>query len=180
MKVLNAAQLKAWDQFTIRNEPIDPIDLMERAAKQCVAWLQQHAPLANPLSIFCGKGNNGGDGLAIARLLAEIGIPAEVYILELGRIGTPEFQTNLERLRSLPVPLHYIQSDAQFPTLAQEAVVIDALYGFGLDRPLDGLSAALVHHLNLSSAFIISIDLPSGLFPIKRRLATRLCRRRTR
>jgi NAD(P)H-hydrate epimerase len=63
--------------------------------------------------------------------------------------------------------LHYIQSDAQFPTLAQEAVVIDALYGFGLDRPLDGLSAALVHHLNLSSAFIISIDLPSGLFPDK-------------
>jgi NAD(P)H-hydrate epimerase len=167
LKVLNAAQLKAWDQYTIQNEPVAPIDLMERAAQQCVTWLQQHVSASAPFYIFCGKGNNGGDGLAIARLLAGNGIPSEVYILELGRIGTPEFQKNLEELRSLPVPLHYIQSGDQFPALTAAAVVIDALYGFGLDRPLEGLSAALVNHLNGAKATIIAIDLPSGLFPDK-------------
>jgi NAD(P)H-hydrate epimerase len=165
LKVLSAAQLKAWDEYTIQHEPVSPIDLMERAAQQCVNWLQQFIPSGKSYYIFCGKGNNGGDGLAIARLLAGHGIPSEVYILELGKMGTPEFQKNLERLRTLPVALHYIQLETHFPKLPQEAVVIDALYGFGLDRPLAGLSAALVQHLNQSNAFVVSIDLPSGLFP---------------
>lgn len=164
MKVLNAAQLRQADAYTIQHEPVSAIGLMERAAQQCVNWLMQHFKSGKPILIFCGKGGNGGDGLAIARLLAAKGIVSAVYILEFGKLGTPEFQTNLEWLHGLPVPLHYIQSVEHFPQILPEALVIDALYGFGLHKPLDGLSAALVQYINISSAEIVSIDLPSGLF----------------
>ncbi|HUQ97449.1 MAG TPA: NAD(P)H-hydrate epimerase, partial [Chitinophagaceae bacterium] len=167
MKILQVHQLKAADAYTIIQEPITPIDLMERAAQQCVHWILTWGIAKKPVSIFCGKGGNGGDGLAIARLLANKGINASVYILEFGKKGTPEFQANLERLHALPLPLHFIQSEAHFPQLFQNTIVIDALYGFGLDRPLDGLRAALVHYINESDAPVISIDLPSGLFADK-------------
>lgn len=164
MKVLNVQQLKDADAYTIAHEPVAAIDLMERAAQQCVNWLLKRPLAGKPIFIFCGKGGNGGDGLAIARLLAGSGVEAVVYILEFGKLGTPEFQVNLARLHQLPVSLHYIQSEEQFPELTPDALIIDALYGFGLNKPLDGLSAALVQHLNVSRAEIISIDLPSGLF----------------
>lgn len=164
MKVLNATQLKAADAYTIAHEPVAAIDLMERAAQQCAAWLLHRPVSGKRISIFCGKGGNGGDGLAIARLLIENGIDTSVYIMETGKPGTPEFETNLERLHTVAVSLQSIQSEDQFPQLFQNTILIDALYGFGLDRPLEGLSAALVQHLNLSGAEIISIDLPSGLF----------------
>jgi NAD(P)H-hydrate epimerase len=164
LKILNVQQLKAADAYTIEQEPIAAIDLMERAAQQCVAWLLKHLPAGKDVFVFCGKGGNGGDGLAIARLLTEQGIKTAVYILEFGKLGTPEFQTNLARLHPLPVSLHYIQSEEQLPRLPPGALIIDALYGFGLYKPLDGLSAALVKHLNTCGAAIISIDLPSGLF----------------
>ena len=164
MKVLNVQQLKEADAYTITHEPVAAIDLMERAAQQCVNWLLNRPLAEKPIAIFCGKGGNGGDGLAIARLLASSGIESVVYILEFGKMGTTEFQTNLARLHLLPVSLYYIQSEEQFPTLTKDTLIIDALYGFGLTRPLNGLSAALVKHLNQSGAEIIAIDLPSGLF----------------
>lgn len=164
MKVLNAQQLREADAYTITHEPVSAIGLMERAAQQCVNWLLRRDLTTKQVHIFCGKGGNGGDGLAIARLLATEGFVLTVYILEFGKPGTPEFQTNLERLHALPVSLHYLQSDNQFPTLSQDAILIDALYGSGLNKPLDGLSASVVKHLNNSGAEIISIDLPSGLF----------------
>ncbi|HUP12063.1 MAG TPA: NAD(P)H-hydrate epimerase, partial [Niastella sp.] len=165
MKILNAQQVREADAYTINHEPIAAIDLMERAAQQCVTWMLQNLVFDVPVFIFCGKGGNGGDGLAIARLLAHKGIALEVYILEFGKMGIPSFQINLERLHQLPVPLHYIQSELQFPKLFQKAILVDALYGVGLDRPLDGISASLVQHMNASGATIISVDLPSGLFP---------------
>lgn len=164
MKVLNAKQLKAADAYTIAHEPVAAIDLMERAAQQCVSWLLQRQLSNKQIHIFCGKGGNGGDGLAIARLLVNNGINATVYILETRKKGTAEFETNLERLQQLPVSLNYIESENEFPQLSSADIIVDALYGFGLDRPLDGLSAALVQQLNAYGAEIVSIDLPSGLF----------------
>ena len=164
LKVLNAQQLREADAYTIQHEPITAIDLMKRAAQQCASWLLNRNISEKQISIFCGKGGNGGDGLAIARLLTAKGINLSVYILETGAAGTPEFQTNLDRLRTLPVSTYIIESDAQLPDIRKDALLIDALYGFGLTRPLEGLSAALVNHLNDSGAEIIAIDLPSGLF----------------
>ena len=167
MKIFSATQIKKWDAITINNEPIPSIDLMERAASACCKWLigknfaQQH------FRIFCGKGNNGGDGLTLARLLIQNNCNATVYILEFGNIGTDDFQTNLERLQECSTDIHFIQTADFFPVVESTDIIIDALFGTGLNKPLEELSAALVNHINNSGTIIISIDLPSGLFADK-------------
>jgi hydroxyethylthiazole kinase-like uncharacterized protein yjeF len=167
MKILSAEQIRKWDEFTILNEPISSIDLMERAARQCTNRIEGKKTDNKKIRIFCGKGNNGGDGLAIARQLAERDILAEVYILEFGSLGTDDFQNNLGRLHSFPVDIHFIQHQDFFPVIDKTDLVIDALFGSGLNRPLEGLSRELVQHINNSSATIIAIDLPSGMFADK-------------
>lgn len=165
MQILSAEQIRDWDRFTIQHEPIASIDLMERAARQCVQWLIEKQWTGKRYLIFCGKGNNGGDGLAIARLLLREGYAVGIYILEFGKLGSDDFQTNLQRLHELPhTDIHFIHSLDGFPVIDTNDIVIDALYGSGLNKPLEGLSAGLVHHLNNSGAPIVSIDLPSGLF----------------
>jgi ADP-dependent NAD(P)H-hydrate dehydratase / NAD(P)H-hydrate epimerase len=165
MKILSAEQIRLWDQYTIEQEPISSIHLMERAAGKCVEWLLQQYPDAPSFSIFCGKGNNGGDGLAIARMLMQQHYPVTIYILEFGHKGTDDFQTNLARLHQLPkADIHFIQTEEQFHALPKEQIVIDALFGSGLNRNLEGVTAKLVEHINNSGCKIISIDIPSGLF----------------
>ena len=92
MRILTSSQVREWDQFTIDHEPILSIDLMERAASACTDWILQHYPSQKSFVVFCGKGNNGGDGLAIARMLTGHGIEVSVYILEFGHLGTDDFQ----------------------------------------------------------------------------------------
>lgn len=165
MKILSADQIRLWDQYTIEHEPISSINLMERAASKCVECLLQQYPDAASFSIFCGKGNNGGDGLAIARMLLQQHYSVIIYILEFGHKGTDDFQTNLARLHQLPkADIHFIQTEEQFHALPKEQVVIDALFGSGLNRNLEGVTAKLVEHINSSGCEIISIDIPSGLF----------------
>src|SRR5687767_8762146 len=98
MQIFATEQIRAWDEYTIANEPIQSIDLMERAAASCFDWLLQHGYKGMRFSIFCGKGNNGGDGLAIARMLSQTGHHVSVHILEFGHKGTDDFQMNLARL----------------------------------------------------------------------------------
>ena len=163
--VLNAQEIRDWDQFTIAYEPVSSIDLMERAATKCVEWIEKQNWQRKTFKIFCGKGNNGGDGLAIARLLYELGYNISIYILEFGKPGSPDFQTNLQRLHELSfTEIYFIQSNENFPLVNSNEILIDALFGSGLNKPLDGLSADLVEHTNKSSAVIVSIDLPSGMF----------------
>jgi len=165
MKVLSAEEIRQWDQYTIVHEPISSIDLMERAAASCVNWLNENVPVESRYSIFCGKGNNGGDGLAIARLLAEQNRQLTVYILEFGHKGTSDFQTNLGRLHQYPnVEISFIQAEENFRSLFPDEIIIDALFGSGLNRQLEGVTASLVGHLNTSGNKIISIDIPSGMF----------------
>lgn len=167
MVILSATQLHDWDAYTIRNKPISSVDLMETAATRCLQWLQQNGYTNQAFCIFCGKGNNGGDGLAIARLLAGKGIKAVVYIIELGQKGTDDFQANLVRLHQTDVAISYIQSAEHFPSIPKNAVIIDAMFGTGLNRPLEGLPAALVNHINTSTNAVIAIDIPSGLLADK-------------
>jgi hydroxyethylthiazole kinase-like uncharacterized protein yjeF len=165
VKILSAPDIRAWDQYTIQHEPVASIDLMERAAYECVSWILQNYPTAPSFAVFCGKGNNGGDGLAIARMLRGRNYPVSVYILEFGHKGTDDFQTNLARLQQLPSPgIHFIQSENNFHSLQRDQVVIDALFGSGLNRALEDVTAKLVEHINHSGADIVSIDIPSGLF----------------
>jgi NAD(P)H-hydrate epimerase len=165
MKILSAEEIRQWDQYSIQHEPIASIDLMERAASKCVEWLEENGYVEDHFAIFCGKGNNGGDGLAIARLLAEKKYPVSVYILEFGHKGTEDFQINLARLHQYPeIEIRFIQTEENFHRLNKDEIIIDALFGSGLNRGIEGVTAKLIEHINESGSEIISIDIPSGLF----------------
>lgn len=164
MEILSAEQIRAWDEYTMQHEPIASIDLMERAAARCLSWLEKNGYLGRTFSIYCGKGNNGGDGLALARMLSALDGGVTVNILEFGHIGTDDFQANLALLHQTPVEVRFIQSEEHFRPIEPGEVLVDALLGSGLNRKLDGVTALLVEHLNRSGNEIISIDIPSGLF----------------
>ena len=165
MKLLSAKQVREWDQYTIQHEPIASIDLMERASANCVKWILEHYSAGKHFVIFCGKGNNGGDGLAIARMLTEKDSTATLYIIESGHKGTDNFQTNLVRMqKSHHKDIHFIQEGTTFPGLPPGVVIIDTLFGSGLSRPPEGIFADLINHINSSGCEVISIDIPSGMF----------------
>lgn len=167
MQILSAEQIRAWDQFTMQHEPISSIDLMERAAAKCFGWLNENGYQNKSFTIFCGKGNNGGDGLALARMLCDNKCDVVVYILEFGHKGTDDFQTNLARLHETSVEILFIQTIENFHPIPDGNIIIDALYGSGLNRQLEGIAQKLVEYINKSGQEIISIDIPSGLFTDK-------------
>lgn len=164
MIALSSKQIRDWDQYSIRHEPIASIDLVERAATACFQWMgKNHLPGKGPCYIFCSKGNNAADGLALARLLTEHGQPVELFILEFGQPGTADFQQNLQRIQQLPLPVHYLQEAIALPMIPPGCWVIDALLGTGINRLPEGRMAALIAHINASGNPVLSIDLPSGL-----------------
>ncbi|HEV2480377.1 MAG TPA: NAD(P)H-hydrate dehydratase [Puia sp.] len=164
MEILSAEQIRAWDEYTMQHEPIASIDLMERAAGSCLSWLEKAGHLGRSFSIYCGKGNNGGDGLALARMLSSLDCAVSVHILEFGHIGTEDFQANLALLHDTPVEVRFVQTEEHFHPIPAGNILIDALLGSGLNRKLEGVTAGLVEHLNRSGNEIIAIDIPSGLF----------------
>jgi len=167
MKIFSASQIRAWDAYTIEQEPVLSVDLMERAAVKCTEWLIHNHHAKQPLHIFCGKGNNGGDGLAIARLLLQKGCKVSVCILEFGHKGTDDFQVNLHRLHQVTTDIHFLQTTEAFPLLTADDTVIDAMFGTGLNKTPDGITAELINHINHSPATVISIDIPTGMISDK-------------
>lgn len=165
MKIFSASQLKEWDRFSIEEQQISSDVLMERAAEACYHWLNCNGfTNGRSFKICCGKGNNGGDGLALARLLLQHNFNVTTYVLETGKPGSDDFQLNLQRLHQLTTNIHFIQSADFFPAIKQGEIIIDALLGSGLNKPLEGTAAKLVDHINESSAIVIAVDIPSGLF----------------
>ena len=170
MKIFSAHQVKEWDAYTISHEPISSLALMERAGQACTSWLlAQHFlhTSATLFYIFCGPGNNGADGLVIARLLQQAGKTVAVFALQSSGNYSGEFEANLSALQEHSIPVNWLNTDADFPVMENDAVVIDALFGTGLNRVLEGLAAALVTFLHKEMHTIVSIDLPSGLFADK-------------
>jgi len=163
MKIFSAHQIREWDQFTISNEPILSLDLMERASARSAAWITQHIPLNKKLIFFCGNGNNGGDGLAIARLLLKERGQIIVYLLKSGTRSI-DCEINLRRLSEAQVQVHEIETADNFPEIDEDDIVIEALFGTGLSKPLDGIAQILVQYINETVATVISIDMPAGLF----------------
>jgi len=164
VKIFSALQIKEWDAFTIKNEPVASVELMERAAKACSNWILQNFNHTASLKIFCGKGNNGGDGLAMARILIENKLTARVYIAETNSAGSEDFQINLQRLQQLSAEIYFIKTDQSFPVLEKDEIIIDALFGTGLNKKPSGIFQKLIDHINKAGAKIISIDMPSGLY----------------
>lgn len=163
MKIFSVSQIKAWDAYTIATEPIKSLALMERAAMACFNWLIQHVDRNTCFKIFCGKGNNGGDGLAIARLLSQKKYKVSVYIIGDNKTGSPDFETNLKRLQKTSSEIILLKDQKSFPALHKEDVIIDALFGTGLNKKPGGLFASLIKYINANDSAIISIDVPSGL-----------------
>ncbi len=160
MKVLSSQQIREADQYTIVNEPIKSIDLMERASEAFVIKFLGLHPEMQPVFIFCGTGNNGGDGLAIGRLLKAIGWQIDIFIVGDTSKGSPDFVTNLDRTDSF----HLISNESDFPDVSSNSIVIDGLFGSGLTRPVEGLHAKLIEFLNAIEAQRMAIDIASGLY----------------
>jgi NAD(P)H-hydrate epimerase len=168
MKIFPVEKIREADAYTIANEPVASIDLMERAARQCYRWIKKHAVRSRTIRIFCAPGNNGGDGLVVARLLAGKGYQVLVHLVRVTDKSTDDFTTNLERLQQSPgVIISEINGETNFPEIASDEVVVDAIFGSGLSRPVEGFTAKLIRHINESGAIIIAIDMPSGLFADK-------------
>lgn len=163
MKILNTSQIKEADAYTIKHEPIASIDLMERASLAFFSWFRKKFTKDRQVIVLCGMGNNGGDGLAIARLLIKDGYSATAYIVKTKDTGSNDFEENLRRL-SVFSEAQEIQDVKDFPAIPPGSIIIDALFGSGLSRPLSDIFEAVVVHLNNSSATKIAVDIASGLF----------------
>ena len=164
MKIISAEQTRFLDQQTIVTEPISSIDLMERASRAfTTAFEDDYRPSYRKTYILCGPGNNGGDGLAIARMLHEAAFEVEVWLAEIGAAST-DHQENLDRLRvEAVVPIHLLTKGTPFPALPPKSILIDGLFGSGLNRPIEGYWADLINYLNEQPISRIAIDVPSGL-----------------
>ena len=112
--------MRSWDEYTIRHEPVSSIDLMERAATTCYAWMKNQNWKEKMIHVFCGKGNNGDDGLVVARLLVTENYAVSVHVLESGKNGSKDFETNLQRLQDIHPSIHFIKSSEAFPVLNGE------------------------------------------------------------
>ena len=162
MKILITAQTRQLDQATIQEQHLTSLALMERAAQALLRWFEDHFRAAKPADtlILCGPGNNGGDGLALARLLHEAGYPVRVALLPADKYA-PDYE---HALHLLPKVLSVRKLAARaLPILDADTLVVDALFGTGLSRPLTGLAAELVCHLNDSGVRVVAVDVPTGL-----------------
>ena len=165
MKIFTGTQIKELDKFTIENEPVASIDLMERAAKAIVHVLREEWDNRTPFVVFAGPGNNGGDALAVARLMAEAGYKVTVFLFNVSGKLSDDCATNRQRVMDCKRIKAFTEVVVDFdpPELTAETVVIDGLFGAGLNKTLAGGFASLVKYINQSPAKVVSIDLPSGL-----------------
>ncbi len=165
MKILNTAQIRELDKYTIEHEPIKAIDLMERAAKAIAHAIMEEWIEHTPVIVFAGPGNNGGDGLAVARILAEADYQVSVYLFNIHNKLSEECATNRQRIINCKKVSKFTEVTLDFdpPELTPATLIIDSLFGSGINKPLMGGFASLVKYINQSPAKVVSIDIPSGL-----------------
>ena len=165
MKIFSSTQIHELDKYTIDHEPIKSIDLMERAASRIVAEIRHLCTAYNTIVVFAGPGNNGGDALAVARILASEGLKVKAWLFNTtGRLSA-DCKTNRDRLTGMKELDSFTMVIDEFdpPTLDASTLVIDGLFGVGLNKPLTGGYASLVKYINASPSKVVSIDMPSGL-----------------
>ncbi len=167
MFILNKDQLTFADEYTIKNEPIASIELMERAARSCVTRITKNLDSSTPIVVFCGKGNNGGDGFAIARLLIERNYSCKALVINYTPSFSEDCQTNYNKLKALkPDAVFEINSEDDIEKIkfTTDDLIVDALLGTGLNKPLTGFLEIVVRFINSNFLNVISIDCPTGLF----------------
>jgi ADP-dependent NAD(P)H-hydrate dehydratase / NAD(P)H-hydrate epimerase len=172
MKILSVLQTRQADAYTVAHEGISSIDLMERASRAFVNWFVPAFPLLRHqyIAILCGKGNNGGDGLAIARLLHDLGYQTRVYIIAAAGKSSDDFEINYERLcQYADIAVVNIDTVADLPPFEPQDLLIDAILGSGLSRPITaGVLADIIHAINDLPNLVVAVDIPTGLFTDQR------------
>src|SRR3989442_3325855 len=169
MRVLNSAPMREADRRTIDEIGIPSLVLMENAGRQAVAAMEAMFPDLGErrVAVLCGRGNNGGDGFVVARTLTQRGVDVSVFLL--GRVAEVrgDARTNLEILGRLGVTVVEV-SDSQawelhFSELSDCTLIVDAIFGTGLNAPVSGLIESVIADVNASGIPVVAIDLPSGL-----------------
>jgi hydroxyethylthiazole kinase-like uncharacterized protein yjeF len=163
--LLTAKQIHDGDKYTIAHEPISSIDLMERAAKAFEqAFTEKYGDTEKSIAVYCGTGNNGGDGLAIARLLTDYGFEkVGIKIARFSEKASDDFTTNLQRLQQTTVTIKEFKSVSDLDNEPAD-IIIDALLGNGLNKPLEGEYAQLVQQINNWQKAVIAVDVPTGFY----------------
>lgn len=164
MKIFTCDQIHEIDRFTIENEPVKSADLMERAAGRLFEWIIMRYPKSRRFLIFIGPGNNGGDGLVLARLLADSGYKTEVHYVRIGSGESVDWKINMERLeKSGSSTFNHLTSPDKFPVTFNDDIIVDAIFGSGLKKSPEGLVASVIKSINSSGCEIIAADMPTGL-----------------
>lgn len=165
MKIFRNQQIKEIDKFTVKNEPVASVDLMERAADQLLRWYIRSFNRSRRVIIFAGPGNNGGDGIALARLLSVNRFNAEVFFVKMSGKTSDDWNHNYQRLeKETSVLFNTIENTGQFPFVSSEDIIVDAIFGSGLTRHAEGLAGQVIKKINQTGSVVVSIDIPSGLF----------------
>lgn len=167
-KIFTVDKIREADNYTIAHEPISSLALMERAASAAVDFVKQRVPRGAHFFILCGPGNNGGDGLAMARMLAQEQYVVEVAIINISNKFSPDFVSNRKRLGTMDIGVQEWSAPPQsWPKLSADTFIIDAILGSGLTKPLSGFVAQLVKWINESDNITLSVDIATGLYADK-------------
>ena len=166
MKIFTSAQIHELDSYTIEHEPVKSIDLMERAARALTQAITSRWDSQVPVVVFAGPGNNGGDALAVARMLVDRDYKVQVFLFNISDHLSADCAENKKRLQDYKKAkglLTEVTEQFDPPLLEHGMLVVDGLFGSGLNKPLTGGFASLVKYINASAAEVVSIDMPSGL-----------------
>lgn len=161
-KLFTASQIRAWDAYTITHEPITSIALMERASIAFANWFIRNYTTQYSVHVFCGPGNNGGDGLAICRLLQQKGYNVHPFLINPNNTLTADCAINLKKLSHV-TQIESIDILRSF-NFKDSDIIIDAVFGSGLSRPLNGIYKDVISYLNSQKSVKIAIDIPTGMF----------------
>ena len=179
MKILSAKQMREADQATIQNEPISSLNLMERASKKAFYWIQNYFGqnlINTEFHIFCGIGNNGGDGLVVARLLSNFAFQINIYVVDFSDKRSDDFEANFKRIQEISnIKIIEIKEEKDLEkinSISKNDWIVDAIFGYGLNRVPEGIAGKTIQFINQNSnRNVISIDIPSGLFADKNQSA---------
>ena len=164
MKIFKTEQVKVLDAYTIEHEPISSEKLMERAAGAMTDWMYSKFDHEFRMLFFTGPGNNGGDGLVMARLMAGAGYHVRVCVLDFTDHLSPDCRLNYDRFLDMNGTLLRMSSICDFPEISDKDVIVDAVFGAGLSRPVDKFPAEVINRINQLPNIKVAIDVPSGLF----------------
>lgn len=163
MKFFPTSAIKKLDAYTIEHEPVTSIDLMERAARALTTAILDRYP-KHAFAVFAGSGNNGGDGLAVARMLHDAGCSVKAWVINPKGKLSCDCSENLRRLQEKAVTVIEVCDAFSMPTLDSDTIIVDALFGSGLNKPIyEGIYADVIHAMNNSSCEVVAVDMPSGL-----------------